>query len=86
MCGTTSGTEHCVLSVSFPGGVEERALLLRVLRCFSATVCAEECSSEGGSGSLPEGPALKICCTREGLAEILAVLLQAGCVDFKKIA
>lgn len=86
MFGTTSDTDHCLLSVSFPGGAGQRALLLRVLRCFSATVSAEESGSEDGSGSLPRGAALKVCCTQEGLAEILAVLLQAGCVDFKKIA
>ena len=86
MCGTTSGTEHFLLSVFCPGGAAERALLLRVLRCFSATVSADECRSEEGSGSLPQGAILKVCCTQEGRAEILAVLLQAGCVDFKKIA
>lgn len=86
MCGTTSGTDHSLLSVYFPGGAEERALLLRVLRCFATTVSAEETGSEEGPGPLLQGAHLKVCCTQEGLAEILAVLLQAGCVDFKKIA
>lgn len=85
MCGTTSGTDHSLLSVYFPGGAEERALLLRVLRCFSATVSAEETRIEEGHGPLPLGAHLNVCCTQEGLAEILAVLLQAGCVGFKKV-
>ena len=42
MCGTTSGTEHCLLSVSFPGGVEEQAE--QSLRNLKAVLAGAGCT------------------------------------------
>lgn len=71
----------CRLQARFPGSATDRAALLGLLRCFAVLVSAEECPD-----APPEEGRLQVCCTERGLAEMLAVLLQAGCVDYKKIS
>ena len=81
MCDTIADADSYRLSAHFPGSAEERATLLGLLRCFSGTISAGECPD-----APPAAGRLRVCCTRAGLPEILAVLLQAGCVDYRKLA
>lgn len=67
------------LEARLPGTAEEFARFMKVLRCFSMLVSVQERQAgETNPGTLT------LCCRAQGWIEILAVLLQAGCVDVRR--